>query len=314
MEIWEIVLTIRVAALKFFRNLIGLQDEFYNQQMVQGKLFGPILDMLIETMPRDNLLNSACLEFFDFIKRENIKTLIAHLVENHRDKLQQITYVDIFSNFMIRYDQTSGFAPSAQTSFVDTEDDTPKRPERASRWNSGIKDLDAAEEEYFNTSDDEGEAVATIPRVKRLAPHPQPQPNGDSPSSKRLVDYNSDEEMETDVSAGIVIDEAKTPESSSSKDSGAVLTPTSSSAPSPPERLSEKRRREEDEEDDMSKLAQQPKRRNSTTSNSSSSSLKRKKSFTNSGHGGGSKGTKIAISLSPAIKSGGEKGGEEGGT
>lgn len=281
--------------------------------MVQGKLFGPILDMLIETMPRDNLLNSACLEFFDFIKRENIKTLIAHLVENHREKMKQITYVDIFSNFMIRYDQTSGFAPSVQTSFADTEDDTPKRPERGSRWGSGIKDLDAAEEEYFNTSDDEGPAVATIARVKRLVFDPEPEPNGDSPSSKRLVDYASDEEQDNDVSAGIVVDEAKTPESSSSKDSGAVMTPTSSTAPSPPERLSEKRRREEDEEDDMSKLAQQPKRRNSTTSNSSSSSLKKKKSFTNSAHGG-SKGTKIAISLSPAIKSGGAKGGEEGGT
>ena len=277
--------------------------------MVQDKLFEPILDMLIESMPRDNLLNSACLEFFDFVKRENIKALIAHLVENYREKMKQITYVDIFSNFMTRYDQTSGFAPSVQTSFVDTEDDTPKRPERGSRWSSGIKDLSAAEEEYFNTSDDdEPPAVATSPRNKRIAP----QPNGDSPASKRLVDYNSDEEMETDVSAGIVADESKTPESSTSKDSDpVVLTPTSSSAPSPPERLAEKRRREEDEDDDMSKLAQQPKRRNSTTSNSSNSSLKRKKSFTN---GGGTKGNKIAISLSPAIKTGGEKGGEEGGT
>ena len=302
-----------VAALKFFRNLIGLQDEFYNQQMVQGKLFEPILDMLIESMPRDNLLNSACLEFFDFIKRENIKTLIAHLVETNREKMKQITYVDIFSNFIIRYDQTSGFAPSVQTSFADTEDETPKRPGRGGRWNQGIRDLDAAEEEYFNTSDDE-EAVVTIPRVKRLAP--QPQPNGETVSSKRLVDYTSDEDMDADVSAGIVVDESKTPESSSSsKDSGPVVaTPTSSSVASPPERLSEKRRREEDEEDDISKLAQQPKRRNSTTSNSSSTSLKRKKSFTNSGHGSGSKGNKIAISLSPAIKSGGEKGGEEGGT
>lgn len=37
--------------------------------MVKNKLFEPILNIVIETMPRDNLLNSACLEFFEFIKR-----------------------------------------------------------------------------------------------------------------------------------------------------------------------------------------------------------------------------------------------------
>lgn len=37
--------------------------------MIKNKLFEPILNIVIETMPRDNLLNSACLEFFEFIKR-----------------------------------------------------------------------------------------------------------------------------------------------------------------------------------------------------------------------------------------------------
>jgi protein phosphatase-4 regulatory subunit 3 len=40
--------------------------------MVKYKLFEPILNLLIETMPRDNLLNSACLEFFEFIRRVSI--------------------------------------------------------------------------------------------------------------------------------------------------------------------------------------------------------------------------------------------------
>lgn len=268
--------------------------------MIQGKLFEPILNMLIETMPRDNLLNSACLEFFDFIKRENIKNLIGHLVETYREKMKVITYVDIFSNFMIRYDQTSGFAPSVPTSFVETEDGGSQRrgdSAKTSRWNSGIKDLDASEEEYFNTSDDEEENKV-----------PSKNMNGKLGNSRRLVDYGSDEDMDNEA----ITDnegEPQTPELS--KESSAVLTPGSSPAPTPPERLSEKRRREEDEEDDMSKLAQHSKRRNSTTSNSSTG-LKRKKSFTTSNHGGGTKGTKIAISLSPAIKTGGEaKGGKD---
>jgi protein phosphatase-4 regulatory subunit 3 len=273
--------------------------------MTQGKLFEPILNLVIETMPRDNLLNSACLEFFDFIKRENIKNIISHLVENYRDKLKDITYVDIFSNFIIRYDQTQGFAPSMETSFLDTEDDTPKRPEtgRGNRWETGIKDLDAAEEEYFNTSDDEDDAIGKTSSGRRSI-------NGSSPLSKPLVDYTSDEENDTmDLSAGILegVDE-NTPPSLKSSDNG-VLAPTSS-ALSPPEKVSEKRRREEEDEDEMSKLSQ-PKRRNSSSSvgSNTSSVLRRKKSFTNASHGAGGSGgkaNKIAITLAPAIKTGGD--------
>jgi protein phosphatase 4 regulatory subunit 3 len=295
--------------LKFFRNLIGLQDEFYNQQMTQGKLFEPILNLVIETMPRDNLLNSACLEFFDFIKRENIKNIISHLVENYRDKLKEITYVDIFSNFIIRYDQTQGFAPSMETSFLDTEEDTPKRPEtgRGNRWESGIKDLDAQEEEYFNTSDDEDD-------IPGKAESSRASVNGASPLSKALVDYPSDEEnenMETDLSASTLegADE-NTPPTSVTKDVEKSPLLPSTLLSSPPEKVSEKRRREEEDDDEMTKLLH-PKRRNSSSSvgSNTGSVLRRKKSFTNTSHttgGSGGKANKIAISLSPAIKSGGE--------
>ncbi|KAF8862581.1 DUF625-domain-containing protein [Acephala macrosclerotiorum] len=303
---------LKLTALKFFRNLIGLQDEFYNQQMTQAKLFEPILNIVLETMPRDNLLNSACLEFFEFIKKENIKNIISHLVENYRDKLKEITYVEIFSNFIMRYDQSQGFAPSLETSFLDTED-TPKRPEtgRGSRWDSGVKDLDTQEEEYFNTSDDEDEAVAK-------ASQNRPSVNGASPLSKPLVDYPSDEEnesMEVEMAPGS--DENTPPKD---KTTGTTtMTPILSAATlTPPEKLSEKRRREDEDEDEMSKLSQ-PKRRNSTSSvgSNTSSVLKKRKSFNSSPHNGGSGGktNKIAISISPAIKTGGDgPGGSDNGS
>jgi protein phosphatase-4 regulatory subunit 3 len=295
--------------LKFFRNLIGLQDEFYNQQMTQLKLFEPILNLVVETMPRDNLLNSAALEFFDTIKRENIKIVISHLVENYRSRLQEITYVDIFANFIIRYDQTQGFAPSLETSYLDTDDQTPKRSEtgRGDRWDSGIKDLDAQEEEYFNTSDNEddedplGKGVSSRTSL-----------NGASPISKPLVDYSSDDEdaLETDISAGILDDndENTPPKAVKNTEIKPSTTLVSASVLSPPEKLSEKRRREEEDGDEMSKLSQ-PKRRNSTSSvgSNASSMIRRKKSFNSSPHSNsGSGGKKIAIALSPGIKTGGE--------
>ena len=280
--------------------------------MIQDKLFEPILNIVVETMPRDNLLNSACLEFFDFIRREGIKPLICHLVETYRETLKTITYVDIFSNFIVRYDQTQGFSHNLDSSIVDSGEETPKRSDiiRGGRWENGIKDLDDAEEAYFNTSDDEEDVPL------KLSDSPQTA-NGASPVSKPLVDYPSDEENDAmDMDNTEKPGRAKTPESNaSSKDTSddfALIPTSSASVASPPERVTEKRRREEDEEDELGKLSHN-KRRNSSSSVSSNTSsvLRRKKNFVSSREGNGAtKTAKIAISISPAIKTGGESGGE----
>lgn len=145
-------------ALKFFRTLISLQDTFYQALMTHNNTFGLIIDIVLETMPRDNLLNSACLELFEFIKRENIKPFIVHVVEKYREKLERITYVDTFQNLIIRYDQMQGYGAEADsTLFSQDEGDTPRRiPMNGQRW-QGVKEMDAAEEEYFAGSDDEDE-------------------------------------------------------------------------------------------------------------------------------------------------------------
>jgi len=251
------------------------------------------------------------LEFFDFIRKEKIKSLIGHLVENYREKLVKITYVDIFRNFVLQYDQTLGF--TLDPSLQDTEDDIPKQTEtgRGSRWDNGIKDLDSAEEEYFNTSDDEEDNSSP-----GKSPSSRGSVNGASPLSKPLVDYNSDEDTENmDIDATLVITPSKNGASESPKSSSVgVSTPKSSGAPS--ERLSEKRRREEDEEDELGKLSHH-KRRNSSSSvgSNTSSVLRRKKSFStgvNGNVGNSGKPTKIAISMPAAVKTGGDSKGGQG--
>ena len=289
------------AALKFFRACIGLQDEFYNRQITQNHLFEPILNIVYDTMPRDNLLNSACLELFEFIKRENIKPIILHVVENYRERLQEITYVDTFQNLILRYDQMQGFNADIDTTLFGPEAEGPSNRIKVNgnqRW-QGVKEMDATEEEYFNTSDDEDDASN---KRKNLA---TPSSNGASPLSKPLVDYPDDDEDAMDIKTPSselgtpgTPQEVKsldgTPETPSPKDP----TPTTQT---PPERLSEKRRREEDEEDDELGKLSLTKRRSSSvssaaTANSTSSNiLRRKKSFTNNRDSPTSK--KIEISL-----------------
>lgn len=50
------------------RKIIALKDEFYNRYIVKGNLFAPVIDAFIRNSGRYNLLDSAILEMFEFIK------------------------------------------------------------------------------------------------------------------------------------------------------------------------------------------------------------------------------------------------------
>jgi hypothetical protein len=59
---------------------------------MHNRLFEPILDIVYETMPRDNLLNSACLEFFEFIKRVRNDTNNLDIANNRSGKHQALNH------------------------------------------------------------------------------------------------------------------------------------------------------------------------------------------------------------------------------
>lgn len=294
--------------MKYFRTVIGLHDETHNRQIIQHQVFDPILKILFDTMPRDNLLNSACLELFEFIKRENIKMIVQHLVETYREKLQGITYVDTFQNIILRYEQMHEPVTTQEMdhSFTSVDSDAPARHAgliNGGKWGQGLKEPDADEDAYFNTSDDEDDIAANAGK---------PAMNGASPV-KPLVNYPDDDADDDDMDILATDTPAsgqKSPNTTQKQDG--TTSPKPSAAGSPPERISEKRRREEDEEDELISnisSATGPKRRASTSSNTSTTglrNLRRKTPAMSSGKDGGGGGTPKKISLSMPLKSGGE--------
>ncbi|KAB2578443.1 Uncharacterized protein DIS24_g3969 [Lasiodiplodia hormozganensis] len=302
---------LKLTALKYFRTCIGLHDEFHNRQIINNRLFDPILNIVYETMPRDNLLNSACLELFEFIKRENIKVIINHLVENYREKLEGITYVPTFQNLILRYEQMHEKSDvTAQNSFASDDTEPGRIPMNGGRM-QGLRDMDAEEEAYFNGSDDEEET--TLPSHEG-----KPMSNGARP----LVDYPEDDEDSMDVlQEGVVnatpsVEQAPQDAASTNPPTPPTSTSPQGSPPSeqvqvpstpPPERLSEKRRREEDDEDELGKLSASSKRRSASISSVGSNNsttgantgLRRKKSANNGKDGP----QKMAIKLAHAVKS-----------
>lgn len=256
-------------------------------------------------MPRDNLLNSACLELFEFIKRENIKMIVQHVVETYRERLQTITYVDTFQNLILRYDQMHEPVTTQELdhSFTSVDSDTPARTAAAmngGKWGQALKDVDADEEAYFNTSDDEDDHIPGTGK---------PVLNGASPV-RPLVNYPDDDPDDDDMDVLGVDLPVSAHKLSTTQSLDENTSPKSATTGSPPERISEKRRREEDEEDELLasiSTSAGPKRRASTASNASTGSLRslrRKSPNVNAGKDGG--GTPKKISLSLPVKSGGD--------
>ncbi|KAF7220207.1 serine/threonine-protein phosphatase 4 regulatory subunit 3B [Nothobranchius furzeri] len=133
-----------LCALRFMRRIIGLKDEYYNRYIIKGNLFEPVINALLDNGTRYNLLNSAITELFEFIKVEDIKSLIAHIVDNFYKALESIEYVQTFKGLKGRYEQEKD-----------------RQSQKLNRYRRDARSLDEDEELWFNDDDDEedGEAV-----------------------------------------------------------------------------------------------------------------------------------------------------------
>lgn len=116
---------LHLSALRYFRVCIGMNDEFYNRHMIKNSLFAPIIKLTTNVNRRDNLINSASLEFFESIRRENLKGIVYHLVENYREKMEA-SRIDVFRNLINRYEQYQEAAatPVSDEKLKDVRPDT----------------------------------------------------------------------------------------------------------------------------------------------------------------------------------------------
>jgi protein phosphatase-4 regulatory subunit 3 len=291
----------KLIALKWFRTCVGLQDEFHNRQMIQNNLFDPILQIVEETMPRDNLLNSACLELFEYIKRESVKQLVLHLVESYRDRLMRISYVNTFQALVLKYEQlTTGYPlpNGAEENSLAGQEGTPHRLVNGRQSFAGLKEMDGDEEAYFEGDDDVDDDEGLPTSVK------QSMVNGASPV-RPLVSYPDDDDAEdtVDILASSPDPQKDKKSSSTTSDDQRTLTdPTEDTLADPmeedslppdtpenegqrgrnrtpvpiqgspgrqdgtPDSIPMKRRREEDDEDELGKMMGGVKRRNSSAS------------------------------------------------
>jgi len=156
-----------LCALRFMRKIIALKDEFYNRYIIKGNLFAPVVDAFVSNNGRYNLLDSAILEMFEFIKLEDIKSLCSHVVENYGQILDKITYVQTFKALKLRYDQHQDRLRDPQTGGGRMAGGGGGQLEsvgsilRPGRFKRDPREMDEDEEMWFNDDEFDGDNNAS---------------------------------------------------------------------------------------------------------------------------------------------------------
>lgn len=138
-----------IAAIRFLRTCISMKDEFYYRSITKENLFEPVFSVFLENGPRYNMLNSSVLELMEFIRKENIKTLVEHIVEQHIERLEGVDYVSTFQELRTKHEQNKEVVPNAFAT-------APANGVAVQqRWRKDARALEREEEDYFNEEDDD---------------------------------------------------------------------------------------------------------------------------------------------------------------
>ncbi|KAI5301980.1 Platinum sensitivity protein [Ascosphaera pollenicola] len=293
---------LKLAALQTFRTLLHLNDTFYFGEMSRNDVYGKLLQIITDTMPRDNLLASACLELFESVTRHPankvslVKPVILCLGAHHRYTLQRITYVDTFRKILYKYDRLLGFSDPLDLSYL-TSDDTDAadtdveggvgRPRVIAGGQIGYQGLreDREQDDYLEADDEDDLETQEQAQQELMSIHGHPTPViPPSPSMKPLVDYPEDDEDDEEETEGSspAGTPSTSPQSHSQQSGDSSGTPTTSPALAAVTQeeqlaaiargLAEKRRREEDDDDDqLMKLSGNTRKRTASGSGIASS-------------------------------------------
>jgi protein phosphatase-4 regulatory subunit 3 len=74
---------LKLAALRFLRAILSVNDEFYHRHIIQHDLFCPVFAAFRANPVGDNLVSSAIVEMCDYITTEGIKSLLEYIVTKH---------------------------------------------------------------------------------------------------------------------------------------------------------------------------------------------------------------------------------------
>ncbi|KAI0035668.1 component of IIS longevity pathway SMK-1-domain-containing protein [Vararia minispora EC-137] len=134
---------LRLGALRYFRNHLKNNNRNFLNHLIKLDVFRPVLDLAAKEAQRDTLVSSCCLEFFDYMKKENIKDVIQHIMLTQETKVKELSESPLagpyFKNLIDRWEKNT---------HPEKEEKPPPEPDSGRR-------VDMSEENYFHAEDDE---------------------------------------------------------------------------------------------------------------------------------------------------------------
>lgn len=183
---------LRLSSLRFFRACLAKGNQFINKHFVKIDLLSAILCVVEAESARDNLVTSACLEFFEHIRKDSVKPLIKHLMERHETRVRALTHHNTIGHYfqaMImqweRRPEASGHGSQLEQDRSSTtfEAEKERRTRDLARRGENRAAMDSDEENYFQ---EEEETEAETDKNKAAL----------SQSEKGLVPYSLDADDE----------------------------------------------------------------------------------------------------------------------
>ncbi|XP_028395972.1 serine/threonine-protein phosphatase 4 regulatory subunit 3-like isoform X2 [Dendronephthya gigantea] len=217
-----------LSALRCCRRIVGLKDEFYNRYIVKGKLFDAIVDSFKCNENRYNLLNSATVELFEFIRQEDIKTLCSYVCKEYSATFTDIEYVNTFKGLFLRVEQEIDRVRKKEEEASKSNERTPRGIIHVSaRFRRDPRALEEEEESWFDQDDDEeqngGDDVMPSINASVKSPEENFKPCNSFPATNDvllpsstnkiigLVDYPDDEDDEDEDNDDTTTSPAKRP-------------------------------------------------------------------------------------------------------
>ncbi|KAF8897883.1 component of IIS longevity pathway SMK-1-domain-containing protein [Infundibulicybe gibba] len=153
---------LRHASFRLFRLLLKQNNPTMHNLLMRQDILEPILDLTLRESRRDNLVSCSCQEFFEQMRRDNMKEWIAHCLTRHESKIRKLAESPLggqrFELLIRRWEMNNEPLP---------EDPKPEKPVD-NRWPGQGRALDVEEEDYFNGDDDEDEGQGgAIPAISQ---------------------------------------------------------------------------------------------------------------------------------------------------
>ena len=177
-----------LAALRLLRTCVGLKEEFYTTQIINNNAFAPVIDVFLANGERYNMLNSAVLELFIFIKKDNLKSLISYTIEKFWERLSSIEYVPHFKDLKQKHEENV----NTEAKRVEGEDKTAMAVIKLNHMRKRRDgSMDKEEEDYFD-SDIDGDENNEASAMKAMKINTtESTPNGLPGSSRMIMDPDS---------------------------------------------------------------------------------------------------------------------------